>query len=107
MIEGPLLLGILLLAVAFIVIATARLRVHPFLVLLAAAFLTGLLVRMPLPDLVQAINGGFGAIMGTIGLVIVLGTMVGTILERAGARSRWRTSFSGGWAKVGRSWPCR
>jgi gluconate:H+ symporter, GntP family len=85
MIEGPLLLGILLLAVAFIVIGTARLRVHPFLVLLAAAFLTGLLVRMPLPDLVQAINGGFGAIMGTIGLVIVLGTMVGTILERAGS----------------------
>jgi gluconate:H+ symporter, GntP family len=88
MIEGPLLLGILLLAVAFIVIATARLRVHPFLVLLAAAFLTGLLVRMPLPDLVQAINGGFGAIMGTIGLVIVLGTMVGTILERAGGALR-------------------
>jgi gluconate:H+ symporter, GntP family len=84
MIEGPMLLGILLLAVAFIVIATSWVRLHPFLALLAAAFLTGLLVRMPLADLVQAINGGFGAIMGSIGLVIVLGTMIGTILERAG-----------------------
>jgi gluconate:H+ symporter, GntP family len=85
MIEGPLLLGILLLAVAFIIYATTRLRLHPFLALLAAAFLTGFLVRMPLTELVQAVNGGFGAIMGSIGLVIVLGTMIGTILERAGA----------------------
>jgi gluconate:H+ symporter, GntP family len=85
MIEGPGLLGILLFAVAFIIFVTTRLRLHPFLALLAAAFLTGLMVGMPLPDLVQAINGGFGAIMASIGLVIVLGTMVGTILERAGA----------------------
>jgi gluconate:H+ symporter, GntP family len=85
MLEGPWLIGVLLLAVAFIVFTTAKLRLHPFLALIAAAFVAGLLVRMPLPDLVKAINGGFGAIMGYIGLVIVTGTIIGTILEKSGA----------------------
>ncbi len=84
MIEGPWLIAVLLLAIGLIVWATAKLRLHPFAALLAAAFFVGLLARMPMADLVAAINGGFGAIMGHIGLVIIAGTIIGTILEKSG-----------------------
>ncbi len=85
MIEGPLLIVILLLAVALIIVSTAKLRLHPFPALIAAAFFVGLLVGMPLTDLAEAVSGGFGAIMGYIGLVIVFGTIIGTVLEKTGA----------------------
>jgi gluconate:H+ symporter, GntP family len=60
MIEGPLLIAVLLLAVGLIILSTAKLRLHPFLALIAAAFLVGLLVGMPLTDLAEAVTGGFG-----------------------------------------------
>ncbi len=88
MVEGPLLLAILLFAVAFIILTTARLRLHPFLALLSAAFLVGLFVRMPLGDLAQTISTGFGNMMRHIGLVIAFGAIIGVILEKSGAAMR-------------------
>ncbi|MFC1760274.1 GntP family permease [Candidatus Neomarinimicrobiota bacterium] len=84
MIEGPLLLFIFILAVAFIIISTSIIKLHPFLSLLIASFGIGLAVKMPLDQIVQTINQGFGQIMIYIGLVIVLGTIIGTILDKSG-----------------------
>ncbi|SNS89694.1 GntP family permease [Bacillus sp. OK838] len=43
---------------------------------------------MPLDQIVENINGGFGGLMTSIGLVIVFGSIIGTILEKAGAALR-------------------
>ncbi|MBS4175503.1 GntP family permease, partial [Bacillus sp. FJAT-49736] len=43
---------------------------------------------MPLTKIVENINGGFGGLMTSIGLVIVFGTIIGTILEKSGAALR-------------------
>ncbi|MCA0987003.1 GntP family permease [Guptibacillus algicola] len=86
--QGPLLFLVILLGVGFIVFATAKLKLHPFLSLLFAAFGVGLLSGLPLPDVIEAVNGGFGGLMGYIGIVIVAGTIIGTILERSGAALR-------------------
>ncbi|MBF9255701.1 GntP family permease [Pontibacter sp. 172403-2] len=88
MIQGPLLFLVLLLSVAFIVVATAKLKLHPFLALLIAAFGLGIVVGMPLPEVVQAVTEGFGGLMGYIGIVIVAGTIMGKILEKSGAALR-------------------
>jgi len=88
MIAGPLLLVILLAVIVFIIVATAFLKIHPFLVLMAAAYLTGLLVGMPLDELTAAVNTGIGNLMRHIGLVIVTGTIIGVILEKSGAALR-------------------
>lgn len=88
MIEGPLLIGILLVAIGFIIVSTTRLKLHPFLALLLAAFIVGLLVRMPLKDLADTLTNGFGNMMRHIGLVIVLGTLIGVILEKSGGALR-------------------
>lgn len=43
---------------------------------------------MPLAKIVEHLNTGFGGLMGGIGLVIILGTIIGTILEKSGAALR-------------------
>ena len=76
---------ILLLIIGFIVFATVRLRLSPFLVLLLAALLAAFAYGLPLQEIESTLRAGFGNIMGSIGLVIVLGTLIGVILERSGA----------------------
>ncbi len=80
-----LLVLILIALVAFIVLATTKLKLHPFLALLAAALLAGFGYQLPAADIVKSITGGFGNILGYIGIVITLGTIIGVILERSGA----------------------
>jgi GntP family gluconate:H+ symporter len=76
---------ILVALIAFIVLSTTRLKLHPFLALLAAAFLAGFAYQVPAVEIVKTITAGFGGILGYIGIVIVLGTIIGVILERSGA----------------------
>lgn len=86
--EGIGLILIIVLGVLFVIVATAKFNLHPFLSLLIAAFAIGILAGMPLADVVEAVNGGFGGLMGGIGLVIIFGTIIGVILEKSGAALR-------------------
>lgn len=76
---------VLVAVVALIVVATTALKTHPFLALLLGAFLAAFGFRLPLDETVTTITDGFGGILGGIGIVIVLGTVIGVILERSGA----------------------
>ncbi len=80
-----LLVLILVALIAFIVLSTTRLKLHPFLALLGAAFIAGFAYQLPGAEIVKTITTGFGGILGYIGIVIVLGTIIGVILERSGA----------------------
>ncbi|MEC5423031.1 GntP family permease [Virgibacillus sp. C22-A2] len=86
--EGFGLILLIIFGVLFIVFATAKLKLHPFLSLLIAAFGIGIFAGLPLSEVVDAVNGGFGGLMGSIGLVIVFGTIIGVILEKSGAALR-------------------
>jgi gluconate:H+ symporter, GntP family len=88
MVEGPLLLLIIGLAVIFIVLSTSVFKIHPFLSLLLASFGVGVAVQMPLPQIGTTIATGFGTLMGSIGLVVVLGSIIGVALERSGSAIR-------------------
>ena len=79
------LVFVLFVLIALIVFATAKLKLNPFITLLLAAFIAAFAYGLPLRDIETTIRGGFGSIMGNIGLVIVLGTVIGVILERSGA----------------------
>src|SRR5690554_6410113 len=76
---------ILVAVIIFIVFATSRLKLNPFITLLLASFLAAFAFGLPLDDIEKTIRAGFGNILGYIGLVIVLGTIIGVILERTGA----------------------
>lgn len=85
MVTGPWLLVILAVAIAFIILSTARWKLNAFLALLLTAYGVGLAARMPAKDIATNINAGFGGLMTSIGLVIVMGTIIGVFLEKSGA----------------------
>lgn len=85
MVQGPMLIVILLVAILFIVLATSKFKVHPFIVLLLAAYGIGFSSGMDPLAIGDTISKGFGGILTYIGIVILLGTIIGTILEKSGA----------------------
>ncbi|WP_336359273.1 GntP family permease [Haladaptatus sp. ZSTT2] len=85
MLEGLPLVLLLLGAVAFIILATAKLNLHAFLALLIAAYGTGLLAGLDPTEVASLVTDGFGGVLAYIGIVILAGTIIGIILERTGA----------------------
>lgn len=79
------LIAVLLIAVVFIILGTTKLKMHPFVVLLLASYLSGMLAGLPATDIATVISTGFGSIMTSIGIVIIFGTIIGVILEKSGA----------------------
>lgn len=85
------LLILLLLAIAFIVWLTAYKKVNAFIALLIAAISIGILSGLPLDTLAATLKKGFGDTMEKIGLLIILGTILGVILEKTGATASMAT----------------
>jgi gluconate:H+ symporter, GntP family len=85
MLSGIPLLLLIAGAIVFIVVMGSKFRVNPFIVLLLAAMLTGIFSGMPINDIAVAANDGFGNMMKKIGLVVILGTLIGTVLEKSGS----------------------
>ena len=77
-------LALLVLAIVFIVLSTSKLKLHPFLALILAALGFGLCSKMPLADVAKSVNDGFGGTIGSIGIVIIFGTIIGSFLEKSG-----------------------
>lgn len=74
----------LLLVVALLVWGTVRWNVHPFLGLLLSAIIIGFLASLPVSDILAAIGSGFGSTLGSIGIVIAAGSIIGEYLDRSG-----------------------
>lgn len=85
MLSGILALLILVVSVILIIILTGKYKVNAFLVLIGISFLFGLAIGLPALDVVLAVKNGFGGTLTSIGIVIVAGTIMGTILEKTGA----------------------
>ena len=79
-----MLIVLLVAAILFIVISTAKLKLHPFLALIIAAIGYGLCSGLPLGQIIKSVNNGFGNTVGSIGIVIVAGCIIGTFLEESG-----------------------
>lgn len=71
--------------ISIIVLLTTKYQVHAFFALLIACFVTGLGVQFPIGNLLGIIKDGFGNIMKSLGLIIVLGTTLGVLLQHSGS----------------------
>ncbi|MFN3410801.1 MAG: GntP family permease [Exilispira sp.] len=100
MASGLIQTFILLFTIAFIIYLTAKLKVNAFLVLLLSALLYGILSYIftgkpaildvkkddeVIQGIITLITSGFGSTLTSIGIVIVLGTILGYFLEKSGA----------------------
>ena len=79
-----MLIILLIIAIAFIVISTTKLKLHPFLALIIAAIFYGICSGIPLNQIIASVNNGFGNTISSIGIVIVVGCIIGTFLEESG-----------------------
>ncbi len=80
-----LLIISLLAGITIIVLLTTKFHIHAFFALLIACFVVGLGAQMPVANIIDTIKEGFGNIMRSLGLIIVLGTTLGIILEHTGS----------------------
>jgi gluconate:H+ symporter, GntP family len=79
------LLAYALLAVVILVLLIARLKVHPFIALVAVSIAMGLAAGLSAGESVAAFQSGVGSVLGFIAIVVGLGTMLGKMMAESGA----------------------
>lgn len=68
-------------------------RIHAFPALITAAIVSGLIGGMPFGKVIGSVTSGFGGTLGSIGIIIGFGIMMGAIFERSGAAKRMAHVF--------------
>lgn len=94
--SGLAFLIVFILAIIAMIVLISRFKVHPFLAILSISLILGLIGGIPFADKVDAdgnkisgiasiIGAGFAGTFTSIGIVIIFGALIGTILEKTGA----------------------
>ncbi len=83
--SGLFMGAVIVLAVIIMIVAISKFKQHPFVVMVLISIFVGLVCGMPADKVIATVKGGFGGILSSIGIVIVAGTIIGTILEKTGA----------------------
>lgn len=85
-----------IVAIVVMILAISKLKIHPFLSIMGVSLILGLIAGIPLINhtaddgtvtqgLASVIGSGFSGTFTSIGIVIILGALVGSILEVTGA----------------------
>ncbi|MED4956069.1 gluconate:H+ symporter, partial [Paenibacillus macerans] len=82
-----------LIVIVFLILLISKYKWNPFVTLLISALLLGLLAGMKPLDVVSSITGGLGGTLGTIAIVIGLGTMLGKMMAESGGAERIATTL--------------
>ena len=80
----PLIIAFVI-AVALMIVLISKFKVHPFLSIMGVSLVLALVGGIPLGDLPGVIGAGFSGTFSSIGIVIILGALIGSILEQTGA----------------------
>ena len=76
------------LAIVLLIVSISKWGVHPFLAIMGIALALAVAIGIPLETIPTTIGKGFSSIFASIGIVIILGTIIGLILEKTGAAIR-------------------
>ena len=91
----PLILAFVI-AIVLMIVLISKFKIHPFISIMCISLILGLLAGIPIVDkvaddgskvtgLANVIGQGFSATFSSIGIVIILGVLIGSILEQTGA----------------------
>jgi GntP family gluconate:H+ symporter len=75
---------LLFIAIVFIILLTSRFQWHPFIALLIVSLGYGFAVGLSTEELIQSLQDGFGTTLGSIGMIIVAGLIIGAFVEESG-----------------------
>jgi GntP family gluconate:H+ symporter len=79
-----LILISLIVVVILMIIASSKFHIHPFLSLLFAGIVMGFVGGLNEATITKTLIEGFGKTLGSIGIIIAFGTIIGVYLERSG-----------------------
>lgn len=79
---------LMVLAILGLVVAVARFKWHAFIALLVASLFLGVGAGLDPPGVVKAFTTGLGNVLGSIALVIALGSVLGKLLVESGAAGK-------------------
>jgi GntP family gluconate:H+ symporter len=91
-IGGHMIVG-LVIGIAALIFLIMKTKIHPFLALIATAALIGLIGGVPIDKINGIIVKGFGNTLGSIGIIIGFGVMMGQIFEVSGAAEKMAKTF--------------
>ena len=94
----------LLVAIALLIVLILKTKVPPFLALIIAAVTVGLIGGMDPNAIPGSITSGFGGTLGSIGIIIGFGVMMGQIFEKTGAAERMALTFIKLFGKKNEHW---
>ena len=91
----PLII-VFVLAIALMIVMISKFKIHPFISIMCISLILGLLAGIPIADIkledgttkagiATVIGQGFSGTFTSIGIVIILGALIGSILEQTGA----------------------
>lgn len=80
----PLLIAFVI-AIVLMIISISKFKVHPFLAIMTISLVFAILAGIPLVEIPNVIGSGFSSTFKSIGIVIILGALIGTLLEATGA----------------------
>ena len=83
----------LVVGISLLVYLILYTRIHAFPALICASVVTGLVGGMTFGTVMASITKGFGGTLGSIGIIIGFGIMMGAIFERSGAAKRMAHVF--------------
>ena len=72
-------------AIAVMFLLISKLKVHPFLAIMGISLLLAIVAGIPLKEIPGVIGAGFSGTFTSIGIVIILGAFIGSVLEKTGA----------------------
>ncbi len=80
----PLIIAFVVAIIAMILLIS-KLKVHPFLAIMGISLLLAIVAGIPLTQIPGVIGAGFSGTFTSIGIVIILGAFIGSVLEKTGA----------------------
>ncbi|HGO5857317.1 TPA: GntP family permease [Mannheimia haemolytica] len=83
--SGIALILTFLVAIIIMIYMIAKWKVHPFLALMSISIALALVAGLPLAKIPTIVGEGFSNTFKSIGIVIIFGAIIGTILEKTGA----------------------
>ena len=93
---GLPLIFVFIAAIVLMIVMISRFHIHPFISIMCISMVLGLIAGIPIVDqktadgatvsgLASVIGAGFSGTFSSIGIVIILGALIGSILEQTGA----------------------
>jgi GntP family gluconate:H+ symporter len=89
-----LLLAIATTSIVILLLLVIKAKVHPFIALLIVSLLVAIATGIPAEKIMETIITGMGGLLGHITIIIVLGAMLGAIIEASGGAESLAQRFS-------------